>query len=442
MKRSHRVVSRAAAAAVVVLLLCAAGCGTGGGSRNTTSFEDVKLDAARIGPGWKLAKEITFDPETAEEGSTLEMLAAIGATRVMNQVFTKGAGRLQVNFVLFPGNEDAKDAVELLEEEEGSLNVYGRVKNVAVEIISDDSAAKKKAAKLLGIALPEEDIDETGGTGFSVEFKLACVDNLDYMKANELSNYLGSYREGQAVDPAMQAVIDSTTFGNKVSLLTTSGTQFEARYSLEPEPKGDSTTDGVTTYTFDAKKLPELAGVPYATVKGKLKVGETDLYNGDGTKLSAEQKSKYLAATGFWPVTDPEITKISAELTGEMPDNAQKVEAVRKWVRDNIDYGGPMGTRYGTLKVLSQKYGRCWDLADVVVTLLRASGVPARELSGWMIDAGSGHVWAEAYFEGEGWVGVDATSDRTGTNTNYLPFFATSDGNMPVLYVEMPSAGD
>ena len=69
----------------------------------------------------------------------------------------------------------------------------------------------------------------------------------------------------------------------------------------------------------------------------------------------------------------------------------------------------------------------------------RTSGLPAREVAGWLASNSGGHVWAEAYIEGKGWVSVDTTSDHVGADARYLPFFATADGAMPILYVKMPT---
>lgn len=280
---------------------------------------------------------------------------------------------------------------------------------------------------------------DKSGHKAAVSFDLACVDNIDYMVSNSLSNYLEAHLEGQPVDPAMQQLIDSTSFGNAVSLLTGKSSSLEAVYSLKPTPAGVQVADGVTTYTFEEGSLQSIAGVPFVTVEGVLTTGSTSLDRGDGTVLDPEQKKKCLEGTAFWPTDDATVTAAVREAA--VPGGAsdpEKVEALWSWVRENISYEGPQGTRYGTVQVLSQRYGRCWDKSDVFVTLCRASGVPAREVGGWLSDQDSGHIWAQAYLEGKGWVSVDTTSDHVGAGPDYLPFYATTDGAMPIVYVRMP----
>jgi hypothetical protein len=419
--------------------LVAAGCGgaSKSGDGNLT-LEQVKLAPSDIGPGWKLEKQVVADPGEADPGSTLSLLAGLGAKRVMNQIFTNGGERLQVNLVELPDTEKAGEAKTILAGEAGGQNSYGSRRNIAVEIITGNSSAKAAAMKALGLSGNAS--GPSSGSSKKVSFNFACVDNIDYMQANSLSNYLESYREGQPVDPQMQAVISSTSFGNTVSLLTSSGTGFKAIYSFQPASAGSTAASGVTKFSFDAGALPKKAGVPYVSISGGLTPVVTSLGKGDGASLTAQEVATCKAATSFWPTGDPAVQSIAAQAAAASGD-AAKVQAIWKWVRDNIKYSGPVGTRYGTLKVLQQKYGRCWDMADVFVTLCRAAGVPARQVAGWLDDAGAGggHVWAQAYLAGKGWISVDSTNDHVGSDARYLPFFATYDGAMPILYVKAPT---
>lgn len=225
-----------------------------------------------------------------------------------------------------------------------------------------------------------------------------------------------------------------------MSLLTSSGTGFKASYSFEPASVGSTVASGVTKFSFNASSLPKKAGVPYVAISGEITPVVTSLDKGDGPSLTAQEVATCKAATSFWPAGDPAVQSIVAQAAGASGD-AAKVQALWKWVRENIKYSGPVGTRYGTLKVLQQKFGRCWDLADVFVTGCRAAGVPARQVAGWLSDAGAGggHVWAQAYLQGKGWVSVDCTNDHIGSDARYLPFFATYDGAMPILYVKAPT---
>ena len=103
-----------------------------------------------------------------------------------------------------------------------------------------------------------------------------------------------------------------------------------------------------------------------------------------------------------------------------------------------MKYSGQTGSRRGTLKVMEQKFGHCWDFSDCFVTLARAAGVPSRQVAGWFYGS-SGHVWAEYYREGEGWQQVDPTGGgKLRCGIYHIPYFTSEDGEMPIVYISMP----
>ncbi len=188
----------------------------------------------------------------------------------------------------------------------------------------------------------------------------------------------------------------------------------------------ESEDDGLLECKFDAAGLPEVLGIPYVTCEGELVVGSTSLTDGDGSSLDAAQREYCLEATPFWPADDPEVRALAREITAGADGEAETLEALFDWVRGHIEYGGGTGTRYGTMQVLSQGYGRCWDASDVFVTLCRASGLPARQLSGWLAGPdGSGHIWSQAWLSGEGgwtWTPPPGVSARaTSTSPSAAP---------------------
>lgn len=55
--------------------------------------------------------------------------------------------------------------------------------------------------------------------------------------------------------------------------------------------------------------------------------------------------------------------------------------------------------------------GVCQDYAHILIALLRAEGVAARYVNGFMEGEGATHAWVEVH-DGERWHGVDVTNDR------------------------------
>ncbi|HWV51875.1 transglutaminase family protein [Pseudorhodoplanes sp.] len=69
------------------------------------------------------------------------------------------------------------------------------------------------------------------------------------------------------------------------------------------------------------------------------------------------------------------------------------------------------------------KRGVCQDISHIFIAAARSLGIPARYVSGYfyradgMNDQHAGHAWAEAYVDGLGWVGFDATNGMCPTDS-------------------------
>jgi transglutaminase-like putative cysteine protease len=188
------------------------------------------------------------------------------------------------------------------------------------------------------------------------------------------------------------------------------------------------------TYLFD--NPPKMLGVPYVTATMEI---STDA-NGY-VPTTHKDDATLLSSTEFWPSNDPEIIALAGDITTGKQTPEEKVQAILEWLTPgkNIKFGGPVtGSRWGVKKVLAQKFGQCWDFSDCFVTLCRASGIPCRQVGGWLY-GGSGHIWAEYLDEGKGWKQIDATGGgKLNCGIYHIPYFTSETGEMPILYVSMP----
>ena len=109
--------------------------------------------------------------------------------------------------------------------------------------------------------------------------------------------------------------------------------------------------------------------------------------------------------------------EVVAELAGLTPD--ETAAAISARVRDRITYlPGATGVRTNAHEAWDQGQGVCQDLAQVTVALLRAAGLPARYVSGYLhadpsaepgqTAVGESHAWVE-YWAGS-WRPLDPTS--------------------------------
>jgi len=207
-------------------------------------------------------------------------------------------------------------------------------------------------------------------------------------------------------------------------------------FRFDPEPIAVDGPDktGCTLFTFD--ELPTRHEIPYVVVTARIAVDDTGL-----TRTERDDLETLLAPTDFWPVADPEIAALARKIIGPKTSTESKVDALIEWLAPNrnIKYGGPVvGSRWGVRRVLDQKYGRCWDFSDTFITLCRASGIPCRQVNGWLYGM-SGHVWAEVLLPGKGWQQVDPSGGGIlDCGIYHIPYFTTEDGEMPVLLLSLP----
>ncbi len=106
-------------------------------------------------------------------------------------------------------------------------------------------------------------------------------------------------------------------------------------------------------------------------------------------------------------------------------DDAAIVERALSWVRSDFAYTltTPLLGRHSVDEFLfDQQAGFCEHFSSAFVVLMRASGIPARVVTGyvggyhnrygdyWLVRRSDAHAWAEVWLEGRGWVRVDPTA--------------------------------
>jgi len=118
-------------------------------------------------------------------------------------------------------------------------------------------------------------------------------------------------------------------------------------------------------------------------------------------------------------VADDDLSAVATELRGTAATPADGVSAVAGWVADQLAYEqGQTNVSTSALEAWRAGRGVCQDFVHLSLALLRAMGVPARYVSGYLHpdpDAdlgtavvGESHAWAEAWL-GE-WHPLDPTN--------------------------------
>jgi len=118
------------------------------------------------------------------------------------------------------------------------------------------------------------------------------------------------------------------------------------------------------------------------------------------------------------------LTRPGAKLRGLLRDlpatDTRKpldfLHALSHLIRERVVYEtGRTTSRTTAEEAVGQGAGVCQDHAHVFIGAARASGIPARYVSGYLmmndrIEQEATHAWAEAHVEGLGWVGFDVSN--------------------------------
>jgi transglutaminase-like putative cysteine protease len=165
------------------------------------------------------------------------------------------------------------------------------------------------------------------------------------------------------------------------------------------------------------------------------------------------------------PGFDPRTMELATRLQRENPGNPRGIvraalELLRTGGYTYTLEPGVYGRDTADEFWFDRKAGFCEHIASAFAVLMRASGIPARIVTGyqggerngvdgyWVVRHSDAHAWAEVWFEGQGWVRVDPTSavapGRTGTLQRLVAprsvFQAAVDTVSPNLAASMRAA--
>ncbi len=369
---------------------------------------------------WTIVKTVTVpDNQLASFGQKLG-----GNILALKNCFLDIDGvTLQMNIINCRTPDDAvnirKTLLGIHRSEEKCLidgkNVY--------ELIGQNTLYVKKARSLLG---------KNTVTMWQVEMELAPLGKSDDMSWNTLFNLLREYKNNnngrtrnQILNLAKKFKFSQTlNFNNK----TVDGEK--PKYRINGTRQAVSGSD-MTVFRIN-NPVYEL-GIPKIKVSAGIPVQGFTPYK----PPHSVDVDYYTAPNPYWPAQNPKILALVGKIIKNRHTEKQKIIAIQRWVYKNIRYGGTAGSRYGTINVIEQGYGRCWDKCDVLITLCRAAGLPARQVAGWVYGQ-SGHIWAEVYILNQGWISLDATAAVLGVSDDYIPFFILNTGKMPAVYWDIP----
>ena len=171
-----------------------------------------------------------------------------------------------------------------------------------------------------------------------------------------------------------------------------------------PEPHHELIIEAQSTLNTTS---PYLDGIPEGAAMSSLESLNDDLL------------SVFLGSSRYVEIT-PDLWKLAIDIRSGDQDVFLTAQKIMGYINDAFTYA-PQATTATThvSEVLSSKRGVCQDFAHVMIGLCRASGIPARYVSGYLFDgldpglrgAQASHAWCEVFVPGRGWFGLDPTNN-------------------------------
>lgn len=126
----------------------------------------------------------------------------------------------------------------------------------------------------------------------------------------------------------------------------------------------------------------------------------------DGTwgavEAVADRHAEFLAPSQY---TAPRLDLVEVSRSLRAPAPRATVEAVVGWVKDSLEYvRGVTHVHTSAVEAFVAGSGVCQDFAHLALTVLRAGGIPARYVSGYLHPDPEAEVGEEAVGESHAWV--------------------------------------
>ena len=211
--------------------------------------------------------------------------------------------------------------------------------------------------------------------------------------------------------------------------LSVQGDPVKYQITLEPNQQPwlltlDATPNAPQVSRHTPRMTPDLQWVLYRPVTELLRyeVQSFTSYQA-GVDLPRAQLLPSLALPGGY---NPRLQLWAQELKMSQPDPAARVDAVLAHLRTGgYSYTlepGVYGRHSADEFWFDRKLGFCEHIAAAFVIVMRASGIPARVVTGyqggernpldgfWTVRQSDAHAWAEVWLANRGWVRVDPTS--------------------------------
>ncbi len=170
----------------------------------------------------------------------------------------------------------------------------------------------------------------------------------------------------------------------------------------------------------------------WLTIHPSVKVSENKLLIHKAAKHKAEPHE--VTSWQFEPV-NPSVKALDVRVTSTN-SRSEKVSNLVQFVHDYLYYE-PTPTSFTTDEIIRNGYGDCTEYTQLLLALLNAEEIPAREVGGYIYlgddeQRFGGHAWVEVLID-EQWVGVDPTWNLTRVTAAHLPIIIPQEKSVSDL---------
>ena len=138
--------------------------------------------------------------------------------------------------------------------------------------------------------------------------------------------------------------------------------------------------------------------------------------------VHAEELGPLSRSTPALPAGDPTIRRLAGRAVQGASSPSDRVDALVAFVHRYVEYVD-RDTIQTVADTVRTRRGDCTEYADLLTTMARALGLPARTVTGLAYDADNAtfalHSWNEVAVEGR-WQGVDPTWDQTRLDATHI----------------------
>ncbi|HEV2735907.1 MAG TPA: transglutaminaseTgpA domain-containing protein, partial [Longimicrobiaceae bacterium] len=145
----------------------------------------------------------------------------------------------------------------------------------------------------------------------------------------------------------------------------------------------------------------------------------------DALRAAGEESPPWEAQYLQLPPLSARVLRLADSLTAGQPTRLDRVRAVERWLRTEFRYTLELPRDAGEARLESflfrRRAGHCEYFSTAMAVLLRAEGIPARNVTGFLggewngfgrylvVTGNDAHSWVEVWFPGLGWVPFDPT---------------------------------